>query len=60
MIETPIEVTVDGFRFRLMIEKVKFVSPENYTSFGVELQQTQILCHKNLFGQIVDSIHLTF
>jgi RIP metalloprotease RseP len=59
-IETPIEVTIDGVRFHLVIEKVKFVSPKNYPSFGVELRGTEVLCHKNPWKQIVQSARLTF
>ncbi|MDR0740862.1 MAG: RIP metalloprotease RseP [Puniceicoccales bacterium] len=59
-IETPIEVTIDGIRPDLVIKKVKFIPPENYHSFGVELRETDVLCHKNPLEQISKSAHLIF
>jgi RIP metalloprotease RseP len=59
-IKMPIEVTIDRTRLRLTIEKVKFVPPENYQSFGVELKGTQVLRHKNPLEQIAQSAYLTF
>ncbi|MDR2812654.1 MAG: RIP metalloprotease RseP [Puniceicoccales bacterium] len=59
-IERPIEFTIDNMDLHLIIKKVKFVSPENYHRFGVELRGTQVLCHKNPLEQIIESAHLTF
>jgi membrane-associated protease RseP (regulator of RpoE activity) len=59
-IEVPIEVTIDRIRLHLVNKKVKFVPSEKYPSFGIELQGTQVLYHKNPFEQIVESAHLTF
>jgi RIP metalloprotease RseP len=59
-IETPIEFTIDGTRLHLTIEKVKFVPSENYHSFGVELREAQVLCHKNPLEQILYGARLIF
>jgi regulator of sigma E protease len=59
-IETPVEVAVDGARLDLVIKEVEFVPSKNYHSFGVELRETEILCHKNPLEQISKSAHLIF
>jgi RIP metalloprotease RseP len=59
-IEMPVEVTIDDTHLDLIIKKAEFVPSKNYPSFGVELQKTEVLCHKNPLEQISKSVHLIF
>jgi RIP metalloprotease RseP len=58
--DASIALTVCQKEFFCTIEKVELIPPKPRSSFGVELDETHVLVHKNPFQQIRETTHLTF